>query len=81
MKITDKEFIETVFEIAFGANAVSRDFDRNKVIERIQYYSDKALEMEELENEQAYENSLNDFYGSSTPMTVNEQQRSAQKLK
>ncbi len=39
----DKDkFIETCFEIAFGADAINRDFKHEEVLERLQYYSDEA---------------------------------------
>ena len=33
-------FKEEIYEIAFGENAINRDFDELEVIERIQSYSD-----------------------------------------
>ena len=33
-------FKEEIYEIAFGDNAINRDFDELEVIERIQSYSD-----------------------------------------
>ena len=34
------DFKEEIYEIAFGDNAINRDFDELEVIERIQSYSD-----------------------------------------
>ena len=34
------DFKDEIYEIAFGANAINRDFDELEVIERIQSYSD-----------------------------------------
>ena len=34
------DFKEEIYEIAFGDNAINRDFDDLEVIERIQSYSD-----------------------------------------
>ena len=34
------DFKEEIYEIAFGENAINRDFDELEVIERIQSYSD-----------------------------------------
>jgi len=41
------QFIEEIYEIAFGDNAINRDFDFEEVIERIQEFSDNALKYEE----------------------------------
>ncbi len=40
----EKEFVEDVFEIAFGDNAINRDFSYEEVLERLREFSDKALE-------------------------------------
>tara|TARA_R100000734_G_scaffold15171_1_gene11331 strand:- start:531 stop:677 length:147 start_codon:yes stop_codon:yes gene_type:complete len=41
------QFIEEIYEIAFGDNAINRDFAFEEVIERIQEFSDNALKYEE----------------------------------
>ena len=46
----DKEFIENVFEIAFGDNAINRDYSKEEVLIRLREFSDEALE-EENEND------------------------------
>jgi len=40
----EKEFVEDVFEIAFGDDAINRDFSYEEVLERLREFSDKALE-------------------------------------
>ena len=40
----EKEFVEDVFEIAFGDNAINRDFSYEEVLERLREFSNKALE-------------------------------------
>tara|TARA_A100001515_G_scaffold145038_1_gene151485 strand:+ start:4396 stop:4662 length:267 start_codon:yes stop_codon:yes gene_type:complete len=40
------EFIEDVFEIAFGDNAVNKDYTYDDVIIRLREFSDKALASE-----------------------------------
>jgi len=45
--MTKDQFIEEIYEIAFGDNAINRDFDFEEVIERIQEFSDNALKWEE----------------------------------
>lgn len=56
--MNDKEFIESVFEIAFGNNAINRDFSKDDVIKELKRFSDLALEYEENYDDD-YENSLN----------------------
>ena len=38
----EKEFVEDVFEIAFGDDAINRDFSYEEVLERLREFSDKA---------------------------------------
>ena len=45
--MNDIEFIEKVYEIAFGDNAINRDFDSLEVLEKLREFSDKALDKEE----------------------------------
>ena len=40
-------FIEEVFEIAFGDNAINRDFSMGEVLDRLMEFSDNALKYEE----------------------------------
>ena len=43
----DSYFIEEIYEIAFGDDAINRNFSHDEVIDRIREYSDTALEVEE----------------------------------
>ena len=43
----DDVFIEAVFEIAFGDNAIHRGFTHNEVLDRLREFSDKHLQWEE----------------------------------
>ena len=43
-------FKESVYEIAFGDNAINRDFSPREVIEELKKFSDKALELEDIQN-------------------------------
>ena len=45
--MTEREFIEEVFEIAFGDDAINRDFSYEEVLARLLEFSDKALENED----------------------------------
>jgi hypothetical protein len=38
--MTEREFIEEVFEIAFGDDAINRDFSCEKVLARLREFSD-----------------------------------------
>ena len=42
-------FKEKVFEIAFGDNAINRDFSEEEVLKRLLYFSEKSWEVEEAE--------------------------------
>ena len=44
------EFVEEIFEIAFGDDAINRGFEFEEVVTRIREYSDKAYEAEENED-------------------------------
>ena len=46
-EVADKEFLADVFEIAFGDDAINRDFSYEEVLERLREFSDKALENED----------------------------------
>ena len=42
-------FIEEVFEIAFGDNAINRDYSMGEVLDRLMEFSNNALKYEEEE--------------------------------
>ena len=44
--MTEKEFIEEVFEIAFGDNAINRDFSHEEVAARLREFSDESFVQE-----------------------------------
>ena len=46
----DDKFIEKVFEIAFGNDAIKKDYSRDDVLERLMEFSNKSLKLEELED-------------------------------
>ena len=56
--MNDKEFIEQIFEIAFGDNAINREFSKEEVIKELKRFSDLALKYEDNYNDD-YESSLN----------------------
>ena len=45
--MNQKQFIEEVFEIAYGENAINRNFTFEEVIETLMEFSDNALIFEE----------------------------------
>ena len=44
--MTDKEFIEAVYEIAFGHDAINRNFGHAEVIEQLEEYNEDSLKWE-----------------------------------
>ena len=46
--MSDKEFIEQAFEIAFGDNAINRGFYRTDVLARLRNFSNTSHDYEEL---------------------------------
>ena len=47
-QVTRKQFIERIFELAFGANAINRGYTFNQVADKIEEFSDNALNWENL---------------------------------
>ena len=45
--MNQKQFIEEIFEIAYGENAINRNFTFEEVIETLMEFSDNALIFEE----------------------------------
>ena len=45
-----KKFIEEAYEIAFGDDAINRDWHPDAVIEKLKKFSDKALKYDEGDN-------------------------------
>ena len=44
----DKDFIENIFELAFGDDAINKGFTKEEVVAKIMEYSRHALAWEEL---------------------------------
>ena len=44
---TVSSFIEKIYEIAFGDDAINREYDPMEVLERLKEFSDNALKWEE----------------------------------
>ena len=43
----DREFIENVFELAFGDDAINKGYTYREVLVKLREFSDKALESED----------------------------------
>ena len=50
--MTKEQFIEEIFELAFGDNAINRDFSFEEVLTKLKEDSDKVAEMESDESPQ-----------------------------
>mgnify|MGYP005697202243 FL=1 len=46
--MTNTEFMEEVFEIAFGDDAINRDFNKREVLNRLRKFSYDALLLEDI---------------------------------
>ena len=51
MEYTDKQFIEAVYEIAFGDDAINRNFGHAEVIEQLEEFSDDSLKWDSIPDE------------------------------
>jgi|TARA_R110000803_G_scaffold41582_3_gene89308 hypothetical protein len=66
-KYTDEEFIEEVFELAFGNDAINRDFTKTETLERLNSLLYKAFlwdtsqrhELKEDEEDKIWEDNIN----------------------
>jgi len=45
-EMNDKEFIEAVYELAFGHDAINRNFGHAEVIEQLEEYNEDSLKWE-----------------------------------
>ena len=48
--MTDKQFKEAVYELAFGDNAINKGYSDEEVIAMLKEFSDNALKYEEVEH-------------------------------
>ena len=44
--MTDKQFIEAVYELAFGHDAINRNFSHAEVIKQLEEYNEDSLKWE-----------------------------------
>ena len=47
--VLDRDFVEEVWELAFGENAWNKEYNDQEVLEKLKQYSDHALKWEEQE--------------------------------
>ena len=45
---TDKEFIEAIYELAFGHDAINRNFGHAEVIEQIEEFNEDSLKWDSI---------------------------------
>jgi hypothetical protein len=50
MTMSEREFIEEVYEIAFGDDAINRDFSREEVLGRLREFSDKSYILDDMDS-------------------------------
>ena len=48
MEYTDKQFIEAVYEIAFGDGAINHNFGHAEVIEELEKFSNDSLKWDSI---------------------------------
>ena len=51
MEYTDKQFIEAIYELAFGHDAINRNFGHAEVIEQLEEFSDDSLKWDSIPDE------------------------------
>ena len=51
MEYTDKQFIEAVYELAFGHDAINRNFGHDEVIEQLEEFNEDSLKWDSIPDE------------------------------
>ena len=59
--MTDKEFIEAIYELAFGDDAINRNFGHAEVVEQIGEFNEDSLKWDSIPDEEKEEWET-DFY-------------------
>ena len=49
--MTDKEFIKSIYELAFGHDAINRNFGHAEVIEQIEEFNEDSLKWDSIPDE------------------------------
>ena len=55
MPMSDKQFIEEVYEVAFGDDAINKGYERWEVIECLKEFSEGAFQYELIQQEEQNE--------------------------
>ena len=50
-ELTDKQFIEAVYELAFGHDAINRNFGHAEVIEQLEEFNEDSLKWDSIPDE------------------------------
>ncbi len=66
--MTDKQFIEAVYELAFGHDAINRNFGHAEVIEQLEEYNEDSLKWE-IVNDYDKELRASSLYSSNCSIT------------
>ena len=48
LQMTDKQFIEAVYELAFGHDAINRNFGHSEVIEQLEEFNEDSLKWDSI---------------------------------
>ena len=59
--MTDKDFIERVYELAFGHDAINRNFGHAEVLEQLEEFNEDSLKWDSI-SEEDKEHYESDFY-------------------
>ena len=51
MEYTDQQFIEAVYELAFGHDAINRNFGHAEVIEQLEEFNEDSLKWDSIPDE------------------------------
>ena len=61
--MTDKEFIEAIYELAFGHDAINRNFGHAEVIEQIEEFNEDSLKWDSIpdDDKKEWEDAFYDY--------------------
>ena len=70
---TDKEFIEAIYELAFGHDAINRNFGHAEVIEQIEEFNEDSLKWDSIpdEDKKEWEDAFYDVEPTDQEMMAN----------
>ncbi len=53
--MTDKEFIEAIYELAFGHDAINRNFGHAEVVEQLEEFNEDSLKWDSIPDKEKEE--------------------------